>query len=78
MCGIISLLSCCCCFLSTPLSITAIVCGILALNQIKAEPDRFGGKNQAIIGIVLGSIGIVMMIVGLLVNMADVARRGHF
>jgi hypothetical protein len=83
VCGILSLLSsCCCCLFSTPLSIAAIVCGIMALNQIKTEPDRYGGKNQAIAGIALGSIGILLALIGIVVGVAgqifEAAKRGHF
>jgi hypothetical protein len=82
-CGILSLLSsCCCCVFSMPLSIAAIVCGIMALNVIKTEPDRYGGKSQAITGIALGSVGIVMALIGLVIgiagNILEAAKSGHF
>lgn len=58
-------LSCCCGFFSLPLSIGAIVLGILSVLRINKEPHRFKGKGIAIAGIVLGGLIVVLMIVGI-------------
>ena len=54
----------------------------MALNQIKTEPDRYGGKSQAIAGIVLGSIAIafalILLVAGVAGQIFEAAKRGHF
>ena len=42
--------------------IAAIVLGAVALSQMKKNPDRVGGKQSAVIGIVTGSITVVIYI----------------
>lgn len=44
-------------------SIPAIICGHIALFQIKKDPDAYGGKKMAIAGLVLGYIGFVLAII---------------
>jgi len=41
------------------LGIIAVVCGVVALNQINAQPGVLRGKTQAGWGIALGLIGFV-------------------
>ena len=53
-------LSCCCSYFASPLPIVAIVCGILALGKIRANPEMFTGRPQAIGGIALGGIGFLI------------------
>jgi hypothetical protein len=48
--------------------IAAIVFGIIALNKINSEPDKFKGRGLAIAGIILGIVGI-FFIIGLAVLM---------
>lgn len=60
--GILSVLtSCICGLLSVPLSLAAIITGILGLNQCNREPHRTG-KGMAIAGLVCGIVGIVLMV----------------
>ncbi len=40
--------------------IAALVLGLVALNQIKKSPDKHGGKPLAIIGVVLGSLSLLV------------------
>lgn len=42
--------------------IAALILGIVALSQIKKYPDRVGGKQSAVIGIVTGSITVLIYI----------------
>jgi hypothetical protein len=44
------------------LGIIAVVCGVIALNQINAQPGVLGGKTQAGWGIALGLVGFVFWI----------------
>ena len=57
VCGIIGGLLSCCYYISLPLSIVSIVLGIIVLKKKK------GGKNLAIVGIILG--GITVLIAGI-------------
>src|SRR5688572_16835346 len=55
ICGIAGVpFSCCCMLISGPLAIAAIICGIVALSKVKAEPQVYKGKGLAIAGISLG------------------------
>jgi len=45
--------------------ILAVSIGIRALKKIKNEPDKHGGRNLAIAGIILGIIPIILFITGL-------------
>ena len=46
--------------------IAALILGLVALSQIKKAPDRNGGKPFAIVGIVTGSISLVVFAAWLL------------
>lgn len=58
ICGILSLVTCCCCIPSAPLAIVSIVLGILQLNKGTT-------KGMAIAGIICSAVGLVLMIVSL-------------
>ena len=55
-------------------SIGAIVTGVMAQNQINATNGQQRGKEFALIGIILGSIGVLIFIAGMLFNF--VTRMG--
>jgi hypothetical protein len=38
--------------------IAALIMGLVALSQIKKEPDKYGGRPLAIAGVVIGSVSI--------------------
>jgi len=42
--------------------IAALVLGLVALSQIKSAPDRNGGKPFAIVGIITGSLSMVIFV----------------
>ena len=46
-------------YIST-VSILAVICGHIALNKIKKEPNSYTGKGFAISGLVLGYLGIII------------------
>ncbi|HEY6804281.1 MAG TPA: DUF4190 domain-containing protein [Pyrinomonadaceae bacterium] len=64
--GILSLLLGMFCLGPIP-GIAALILGLVALSQIKKAPDRNGGKPFAIVGIVTGSISLVVFGIWLLV-----------
>lgn len=64
--GVSSVLVGWCCSLGLLLSPAAIITGIIALMQIKKDPQRNGGRGMAIGGIVAGSVflaGYVLFII---------------
>ena len=64
--GILGLFSCCCMFLfpvGILLSLTALITGIFALREIKARPDEYTGTPLVIIGIICGSIELLIQLV---------------
>ena len=52
--------------LNVILGILAIILGVKARRLVLSEPDKYGGKTFAIIGIILGGIPILFSIVGLM------------
>ena len=69
VCGIISVVvgivgSCCCMgYLSSPLSMIAIILGALSRNDVTNElyPDAKAGLIYGIVGMVVGTVGSVVM-----------------
>ena len=53
------------CFGPLP-GIAALIMGLVALSQIKKEPEKFGGKPFAIAGVVVGAVTIVFYVMLLL------------
>jgi hypothetical protein len=43
--------------------IAALIMGLVALSQIKKEPDKYGGKPLATAGVIIGSISIVFYLI---------------
>jgi hypothetical protein len=60
--GILSIPLCCCALFGLPfiMGIASIVCGIIAMSKIKAQPQVFTGSGLAIAGIVLGGLGLLL------------------
>jgi hypothetical protein len=52
----------CCCFIGAVPGLTAVITGIFGYREIKARPDQYTGETLAIIGIVLGSIELVLQL----------------
>ena len=57
VCGIVGY---CTCYFVAILGIPAVICGHLALTQIRNSPVPMGGRGMAIAGLVLGYLGIVI------------------
>lgn len=72
VCGILSLFFCFCGGML--LGIPAVICGHMALKQTGSErpgmPPRMGGRGMAIAGLIMGYIGILLIIVGIIANVA--------
>ncbi len=60
------------CFLGgIPLGVIAVILGIMALNNEKNDPSKYGGKGLAIAGIVTGIVGFCISILVILAAIAD-------
>lgn len=59
--GILSIIATCCCY-GLPFNLLGLVFGIIAIIQIRSEPDRYSGEALAIGGIVLSSLSLVFII----------------
>jgi hypothetical protein len=52
-------------------SIVAIVCGNMALGEIRANPAAYTGDGLARAGIILGWVGVVLIVIGLCIALAS-------
>ena len=55
-----------CCYMGVLLGPIALVTGYLGMNNANKNPDVYGGKNLAIIGMVLGGVGFIFSILMLI------------
>jgi hypothetical protein len=70
--GILAIVpGCCCGFLGIPLAIAAVITGILGMNKINADPNQFKGKGLAIAGLVCGGLGLVVDVIGIVMNVGS-------
>ena len=63
--GILGFFTCCCMVLypvGALLGMAAVITGIIALREIKARPDEYTGTPLAIIGIICGSIELLIQL----------------
>lgn len=59
------------CFMGgIPLGALAVILGVMALNNEKRDPNKYGGKGLAIAGIVTGVIGFFISILIILAALA--------
>jgi len=63
--GILSLVLMCC-HLGIPLGAGAAITGYIGMSRVNADPGKYGGKEIAIIGMVLGGISLALGFVFLL------------
>lgn len=66
--GISSLLLICC-YLGLPLGAGALITGFIGMNKANRDPQMFGGKELAIIGMVLGGIGLALTVILFILGM---------
>ncbi len=57
-----------CCYGGIPLGAGAIITGVIALNQEKEDPTKYGGRGLAIAGIITGAVGFSMSIIIILIG----------
>lgn len=59
VCGIVGI---CTCYFAIFLAIPAVICGHLALSQIRTSQAPMGGRGMAIAGLVLGYVEILITV----------------
>jgi hypothetical protein len=67
VCGILSLTLCCCCG-GFPFNVLGLIFSLIALSQIKANPEQHEGRGMAIAGLVLSILSLIFFIVRLLLG----------
>ncbi len=55
VCGLLAW-TCCCCF---PVNLLGVVFSVIALWQISLQPDLYGGRTLAMIGLILSGVNLV-------------------
>jgi len=74
VCGILAIVPGCCCGLfGIPLSLAALIMGIISISQINASAGQLGGKGMAIAGTVCGGVAIAMDIAAVFLNITSQA-----
>lgn len=74
VCGIVGY---CTCYFVIVLAIPAVICGHLALSQIKNSPTPLGGRGMAIAGLILGYLAILCTVGVLLSFGIAIATNPH-
>jgi len=59
--GILSITVCCCCG-GLPFNIPGLIFSIIALVQTGENPQRYGGREMAILGLVLSALSLMFLI----------------
>ncbi len=72
VCGIVGYMTC---YFVILLAIPAVICGHLALSQIRNSPVPMAGRGMAIAGLVLGYIAIGLTVAGLLFFVIAIATN---
>lgn len=60
-----------CCYGGIPLGAIAVGLGVMALNNEKRDPSRYGGKGLAIAGVVTGIVGFCMSVIIIIAAIAS-------
>lgn len=61
VCGVLTFAGC-----SIIAAIPGVICGHIALGQIRSAPSLYGGRGLALAGLILGYVGIAMLVIVLL------------
>ena len=67
LCGILSVTVACCCG-GLPFNILGFVFSVVALIQIGENPQRYGGRDLALLGLILSALGFVILTVAALLG----------
>ena len=78
--GLLSVPLCCCSLFGLWAPVGAVVCGIVAMNKIKLEPQLFSGNGLCIAGIVTGGVGLMLDLIAIFTTIDEnlKSQYGHF
>jgi hypothetical protein len=74
--GILAIPGSCCCYSSLPLGLAAVVMGVVALSRSKSSPEQFGGRHQALAGVICGAVALTLTVLVGLVGFGLPALEG--
>jgi len=77
VCGIVGLVFCWVPFFGFILSLLGCVMGGVQLSKIKKNPDSYGGKGQAVTGLVVGIVGLAIGIALTIAILSVVSTVGY-
>lgn len=66
--GVLGIVLSFCCGAGIPLGAGAMVLGFLGMNNVKKDPDKYGGRGLAVAGLILGAVGFFISIFIILVS----------
>lgn len=76
--GILAIPGSCCCFTSVPLGAAALAMGLVALKRHKSSPHVYGGRTQALAGVICGSFALALTIINVLFGLAGSIAETFF
>jgi hypothetical protein len=65
----------CCTLFGIPLSLAAIIMGLISMSNISKKPQELTGKGMAIAGIATGSVGIVVLVLAMVIGFGGAVLR---
>ncbi len=75
--GILSIPFCCCGGFGSPLPITGLVLGIIAMNKIRSAPQMYKGGGMAIAGIACSAVGLILNLIAIFSTIDDNLRHQY-
>ncbi len=68
--GVLSIVLSFCCYLGILIGPIALITGFIGMSNANKTPGIYQGKNLAVIGMILGGVGLVMSIIMLILGVA--------
>jgi len=68
--GILSLCFICCCY-GCPFNILGIIFSLIGLSQAHRQPEIYGGEAQAVAGLILSILSLLLLVVLLVIALAS-------
>jgi hypothetical protein len=69
--GIVSIPSCCCWFIGSPMAVAGLVLGIIAMGKIKNSQGMYKGGGMAIAGIVCSGVALLLDLLAIFTTIDD-------
>jgi len=64
--GLVGCLCICIGVIDIPVALTALITGILAMKQIKNNPEQYTGKGMALAGTIMGASALALQLLGVI------------